>query len=613
MRLRELRLRNFRCYRDDLSIEFEDFTTIVGRNDAGKSTILEALDVFLNDGAPDKHDASKDGDAADVSILCIFDDLPDEIVLDQEATTTCRQEFLVDAQGRLVVEKVFNGALEKPKLTAVRVHAVHPSATGANDLLQLNNTQLKQRARELGVDLKTIDQTSNASLRQGIRSAVGDLQCTQQAIVLGEGNSARIWKGMQAVLPVFALFKSDRASTDQDPEAQDPLMAAVREAVRQREAELNEISAHVEQAIARVAELTLAKLREMDPTLAASLKPQLTTPKWHTLFKASIAGDNDVPINKRGSGVRRLVLLNFFRAKAALMLQDRGLASIIYAIEEPETSQHPRNQRLLLSALMELGLQHQVIITTHTPMLARGVPATKIRFIAEQEGVRVVMYGGSDATNRAICESLGVLPDHSIKLFVAVEGPTDISFLKNLARALIDDGQMVPDLENLELSGHIMFVPLGGSTIGYWSYRLQGFGRPEFHLCDRDTEPPSPPKYHQHVATVNGRHGCIGVVTERREIEGYVHHDAINDALASIGVALTVPGPFAPFEDVPVWLKDQVNPLVPQSNKWGVSRAKEFLCTAGVRRMTRARLDEIDPQCEVLGWFTTMQRMLDSV
>lgn len=62
---------------------------------------------------------------------------------------------------------------------------------------------------------------------------------------------------------------------------------------------------------------TLAKLQEMDEDLAASLVPEFKSePKFDSLFKLSIKSDDDISINKRGSGVRRLILLNFFRAEA---------------------------------------------------------------------------------------------------------------------------------------------------------------------------------------------------------------------------------------------------------------------------------------------------------
>ena len=47
MLMKSMVLHNFRSYHGDVSIEFGKLTAFVGKNDIGKSTILEALDVFL--------------------------------------------------------------------------------------------------------------------------------------------------------------------------------------------------------------------------------------------------------------------------------------------------------------------------------------------------------------------------------------------------------------------------------------------------------------------------------------------------------------------------------------------------------------------------------------
>lgn len=44
MKLKTIYLKNFRCYKDEVCIEFDDLTTFVGKNDIGKSTILEGLE-----------------------------------------------------------------------------------------------------------------------------------------------------------------------------------------------------------------------------------------------------------------------------------------------------------------------------------------------------------------------------------------------------------------------------------------------------------------------------------------------------------------------------------------------------------------------------------------
>jgi len=611
MRLVELRLRNYRCYKDEISIRFDDLTALVGKNDAGKSTIMEALDIFFNESLPDQDDACKHGQANDLCISAVFSELPDSIVLDQDFATSLADEYLLNAGGFLEVHKIFNGSLAKPKLTCIKVIAQHPTAQDANDLHLLTNADLKKRAADVKADTSTVDKKVNAQLRAAIRKAVGDLKVQKTDVFLHEGNATSFWKGLQAHLPVFALFRADRSSTDQDPEAQDPLNAAIKEALRQQEADLNKIQAFVEQEVKKVADLTVKKLQEMDPRLASTLNPEFSMKPWTTLFKVSITGDSNIPINKRGSGVRRLILLGFFRAKAELQRTQDRKQSIIYGIEEPETSQHPRNQRLLMGVLQDLALSDQVVITTHTPMLARVLPDTALRFVnIKADGGREVLNGGTDLINASIAESLGVLPDHNVKLFICVEGKHDIPFLRNLSKIFNDAGEAVPDLGELELEGHIIFLPLGGSSLVQWSHRLKGLNRPEFHLYDRDTTPPAAAAHQTDVDAVNQRPMCQAYSTEKREVENYVHFRAINQALGQINLATRFAQQDGDFADVPALLVDRVNVEVAQSNRWGTNRAKDFLNNVALTCMTRAMLDELDPNGEVLGWFRKIDEML---
>lgn len=50
MKIVSLKLFNFRGFKNETIINFDDLTALVGKNDIGKSTILEALDIFFNDG-----------------------------------------------------------------------------------------------------------------------------------------------------------------------------------------------------------------------------------------------------------------------------------------------------------------------------------------------------------------------------------------------------------------------------------------------------------------------------------------------------------------------------------------------------------------------------------
>lgn len=47
MKIQSIKIKNFRGYKDTVGVQLGDLTALVGKNDIGKSTILEALDIFL--------------------------------------------------------------------------------------------------------------------------------------------------------------------------------------------------------------------------------------------------------------------------------------------------------------------------------------------------------------------------------------------------------------------------------------------------------------------------------------------------------------------------------------------------------------------------------------
>ena len=600
---------------------FDELTTLIGRNDAGKSTLLDALDVFFNDKTLDKNDAAKGGAAKAVTVSCVFRELPTELILDESAPTSLVDEHLLNADGELEITKVYNCSIEKPKLTALYLKTVHPNAEKVKDLIALKIDELKIRAEEVGVDMTAVNKTVKRDLRSAIRAKIEQLELAPVDLLIGgegvedKGNAAKVWDGLKAALPLYALFKSDRQSSDQDAEAQDPLKVAIKEAVTAKAAELQAVMTFVEQEVKKVADLTLEKLKQMDPAVAATLDPKFEKPNWSSLIKASITGDDEIPLNKRGSGVRRLILLNFFRAKAERIVREKGAQSTIYAVEEPETSQHPHNQRLLMRALQQLAVGNdQVIVTTHTPTLARALPSTSLRFLSrDADGVRSIAVGGQDAVNKAIVDSLGVLPDHTVKVFIVVEGIHDITFIKSLCRMFRSHGTLVPDLESLELTGEVVFVPSGGAgNLALWSSRLHALNRPEFHLYDRDAPSSSPAKHQAKVDAVNQRDGCKGVSTSRNEMENFVHHAAINACAQALQIPCNLIAPFGPDDDVPALLTTELNLHAAPGAKWGHNKVKAWLADAVVPTMDAHMLDQIDPDGEMRGWLSDIERMLNS-
>jgi len=607
MKLTEIKLQNYRSYCDETCIGIDDLTVIVGRNDAGKSTVLEALDVFFNNANLEKEDACVRGDARNVRITCVFRDLPTELVLDEQHPTTLGDEYLLREDGCLEVCRVYDCSSAKGKQIRIFANAHHPSSEGCSDLHSLKIAPLKARARELGVDLANVNQTIKTEIRKAIWNHVGDLLLQGSEIDLAAETGKAAWDQIELHLPVYALFKSDRASTDQDGEAQDPMKAAIKEVVRNHEHQLNQMVAQVKAELERVARRTVEKIQEMNPALANTLDPVVKNKNWDSLFSVSLTGDEGISINKRGSGTRRLVLLNFFRAKAEDAANSRS-TGVIYAIEEPETSQHPNHQLMLFDAFHELcdSGKAQILLTTHTPTLARKADRNSLRFITEESGVPVVRHGSEDSTLSAIKETLGVLADHDVKVFVGVEGKWDIEFLKRISKLLHGSDASIPDLEANESTGALVFIPLGGSSMELWASRLAGLDRPEIYITDRDKQPPAQPKYHTHLTAWNQRPGTTGLCTTKRELENYLHPDAVRT------VAPTFPNSILDFDDVPLMTAEALHTADPQAPPWDevlaekkkdkASRAKRRLNTVAADAMTLPMLQISDPSGEIESW-----------
>lgn len=198
-------------------------------------------------------------------------------------------------------------------------------------------------------------------------------------------------------MPLYTLFQSDRKNSDSDDEVQDPMRIAIKEILGDTEIQktLAKVASIVRTRLKQVADRTLEKLGEMNPEIATSLEPKLPdieNLKWIDVFKnLSITGDNEIPINKRGSGVKRLVLISFFRAEAERRQTESNLPNVVYAIEEPETSQHPEHQRGLIDALKELSEAQntQVLLTTHSPEIVKRLRFENIFLVSDKTPKRV--------------------------------------------------------------------------------------------------------------------------------------------------------------------------------------------------------------------------------
>lgn len=400
MKIESMTIQNFRGYCETTTVRFEDLIAFVGKNDIGKSSILEALDIFFNEGKGiikiDKEDLNVNARTrgeTEVSITICFSDLPDRIIIDATNETSLTDEYLLNSDGLLEITKKYVNA-GNPK---VFIRAFHPTHQECSDLLHKKEAELRQIIDRHGIECA--DRTRNAVMRTAIWNHFdGNLQLQDVYIDVTKGDTKSIWEKLQKYLPLYSLFQADRKNSDGDSEVQDPLKQAVKEILTDNTIQqaLDQVAATVERKLRDVSSRTLEKLREMSPDVANTLNPVIPTAaslKWADVFKGvSITSDESIPINKRGSGSKRLILLNFFRAEVERRQSERNSPSVIYAIEEPETSQHSQNQKKLIRALAALSQVEntQVIITTHSATIVKELGFANIRIVRMDQERQII-------------------------------------------------------------------------------------------------------------------------------------------------------------------------------------------------------------------------------
>lgn len=615
-------MENFRGYKEKTEITFENLTALVGRNDAGKSTILEALDIFFNEGSgaikPDVSDCNVRSNSNEFKIGVIFTDLPSKVVIDSSVETSLKDEYLVNKDGDLEIIKSFRNA----KLTTIEIVCQYPLDSQVPNLhnKKIKDLQKLAQASEIAVE----DNRISSILRKAIFQHNEPLELVETSMSIKEEGTKQIWESIQQYIPAFSLFQSDRKNEDKDSEVQDPMKAAIKEILMDSSIStmLDTIFEEVKKATTEVAKLTIEKLSEMNSEIASELKPDFQKPTWEKIFNCGLDSDLDIPLNKRGSGVRRLVLLNFFRAKVEKERTKKGNTNVIYAFEEPETALHPNHQKMLIDSFIELSDNDstQIIFTTHSPEIAKMVHVNSLRLV-EKDVIGTQIISPSNNILEKIVKTLGVFPTielknvNKVKVAVCVEGKNDIDFLINI-NSVIEEYKKIVDLN----SDEIIILPLGGSTLKYWvnNAYLNKLNLAQVHIYDSDIGSKSPNKYAQYVNDINTKVNCKAFETTHREMENYITPGVLKnlDGFSECGIEIDewktfdVPEAVAKY----IHLKSESNKsweeVIYEKKKKKISAAKNKINSEISKLVTKRYLIEYGIYNEVEEWFNAIRSFL---
>ena len=147
MKLKSLTLKNFRSYKDEKILFDKSMNVIIGQNDVGKSTILEALDIFFEGGTIkiDMTDFRKNAEDNKIIIGTEFVvDGEKEILIDASNKTKLIDECLLNNDGFLEVLKEFEIKNEKLQKEKVFIKVQYPKEYSNEPLINMKISDLKK-------------------------------------------------------------------------------------------------------------------------------------------------------------------------------------------------------------------------------------------------------------------------------------------------------------------------------------------------------------------------------------------------------------------------------------------------------------------------------------
>jgi putative ATP-dependent endonuclease of OLD family len=482
MKLKKLVLENFKAYKN-AEIDFDNIGLIVGKNDAGKSTILHALNLFFNPKDANRNDLFYKNNtqvAEEIAIECHFDVTSGEIKLGDEDN-----EILITETNLLNKEKNFvlgykytaDSLSKSPYISSsyVKCHNYDVSreswSSSKKYLEQMNQTELNKAIENLKITPPdNADGRENHGKRKAIEKYIvenNQLEKSDIDIELGvkQDKESRLTLVIDK-LPKFKLFSNDKANSMEDKENSSVIENLIKVIIKDEILEyLNDIMQSI--MAHKIAELSSTYKQFFgflgDDSFTSHLCSVTNVTTLDEMSKIDfktngIKDSNGLNIENRGSGFRRLALLSLhLSAYEEEAYEEEEYKNMIFAIEEPETSQNPHNQRGIIDAVRKLTEKgSQVIITTHSPAMAKEFSGEDVKYtVVENCGAesRPITFDSDEKRFEKIIELLGILPldTHGKKLIVFVEGIHDQAFLTKVGK----------DVYNVE---DILFVPVGGKS-----------------------------------------------------------------------------------------------------------------------------------------------------
>lgn len=405
MQLKNLKISNYRALRE-VEMPLSGFVCVTGENNAGKSSVLQALSLFLSGTslAPSNYfDPTRpivvgvqlaDIGAADLALLVPEHRARIEPLITDGNLTLVRR-YGVDGKSQL---GYFGLVPREPRFSENACETLLKGKKGA----ELKAAVVEQFPELAERSAAITSQKAALELIGQVAAALPPEAKESAFIALPTGKDFSITPMLpeRIYIPAVKDLSDDTKTTESSSFGKilSILLKVIEPKLAEDQALFDRLSKKLTRCIradGTVVDERLDEIKAIEATIqgfvqesfsAVQLKIDIPPPELKTVLStAKILADDGVesPLEMKGDGLRRAVVFSILRSYVK-MTAAGGQASLerryLLLFEEPELFLHPDAQRILFSALQVFSRTHQVVVTTHSPLfLGPDATATFVR------------------------------------------------------------------------------------------------------------------------------------------------------------------------------------------------------------------------------------------
>ncbi|CAK8722034.1 ATP-dependent endonuclease [Candidatus Electrothrix laxa] len=400
MKINNIRVQNYKGLRD-IKAPISNFACIVGENNAGKSSLMQALLLFIRGTKLSKNEFYEPSE--EILITVELSAITDEVLANLSEEHRLKiAKYIKDEHITLARRYHIDGSSKLRLVTNVPKESKFKKENIDKALKGKKGTELKKKITTLYPEVShNVDEIgTQAKAKELIGNYIDSLpddkleEC-DIPLETGIDNSIRALLPEPIYIPAVKDLSDDLKTKESASFGK--LLNILLDVIGGDLTDANETFDNLRKKLNRVTQedgtITdnrMKKVIEIEKTIQSNLQEtfqnvsielEIPPPEIKTvLSNANIVADDGVrgPIDNKGDGFKRAIAFTILRSYVQLSQNKEWKVGedtkkstkdkFLFLFEEPELYLHPKAQNILFEALSIISEKHQVIVTTHSPL-----------------------------------------------------------------------------------------------------------------------------------------------------------------------------------------------------------------------------------------------------